>query len=191
MIPIFRTLNKITLLLAAALFAPWLPMNAEEYRLNNPGLDSNESKVAGWNLSNAAPVFTDDGKTAVKLPAMQPKKYAKVYQRLAIDGETVGSIRLGATVRCIPRATPNTGSKPILRFLYFPKVPNWKFPGAIWPTGRDGARFDIPYREGWQQVFFEMPCPKNARFIEVCVEAENPDFFLEIDGFTLEVRPRS
>jgi hypothetical protein len=190
MISTLHNMTKTSLAIVASALVPLCVVKASAPSLTNPGLDSNESKVPAWSLNNAAPVFTDDGKTAVRLPSLRPKKYAKVYQRLPIDGETVEAVRLGATVRCIPNAALHTGSKPSLRFLYFPKDTNWKFSDAIWPDSSKGARTEIQFHDGWQKVWFELECPEDARFIEVLVECENPEFWLEVDEFTLELKPR-
>lgn len=146
-------------------------------------------------MSNAMPVTTDDGKSAVLLPSEFPNKFAKLWQRLPFDGNAYGSLRVTMEVRAVDRSDMDSMSpsdaKPRLRIFFFPAETVWSSKEILWPQGKAGVFQAINLRQDWHTVTFDLQCPEDARKVEIAVETDNPAYAIEVDDISIEPVPRS
>jgi hypothetical protein len=164
--------------------------------LENPELeDGLGTQLPGWQLNNASVVSTDDAKTAVLLPSEFPGRFAKLWQRIELDGNEYASLRVTMLVRTVGRSdadtTKTSDTPPRLRIFYFPENSNGTHQEALWPHGQQGAFEGVQLSEDWQEVSFELFCPEDTRSAEIAIEADNPPFAVEVDNISIEATRRS
>lgn len=187
-LPILATLLTSTYLVPS--------LCASDLELANGQLDNTSiGSVPSWQMNNAKAFVTDDGKSVVLLPGEFPAKFAKLWQRLAFDGNAYRALRVTIEVRSVDRsdsASMETSSaKPRLRIFFHPAETKWSNKEALWPHQKQGVFQAIDLQPDWHTVSFELQCPEDARNVEIAVETDNPPYAIEVDEISIEPLPRS